>query len=258
MFLISGTTTVFWRRDPVEELRVVCACQRGRALTASRVAGFALLSIIVLTAMVSTPLGADFLDSASGALMFPGAQIEIVELEAGVHQPVLPTTHPFFDPETTTSSVRSAFFHGSIPYGSIILEEAERNGLRPELVAAVVKTESDFRPTLISHANALGLMQILPSTGRFMGGGDLFNPADNIRTGARYLRYLHQRFDGDETLFLAAYNAGEGNVLRYQGVPPFEETQNYVRKVAHSHDRYETLIRRSVNRWNRVALRLKL
>lgn len=258
MFLISGTLSLFWRRDPLEEMRIVCRCQKHRVRKAARNAAITSASLLGVAALISTSIGADLVGSASTAILYPGAQIEIVELDAGLHEPSEPGFHPFFDTASTAKSVRQSFFSTRIPYGDIILEEAERNGLRPELVAAVVKTESDFRPRLVSHANALGLMQILPSTGRFMGGSDMFDPNDNIRTGARYLRYLHERFDGDETLFLAAYNAGEGNVLRYGGVPPFEETQNYVVKVARSHDGYEALINRSVHRWNRLALRLRL
>jgi soluble lytic murein transglycosylase-like protein len=128
-------------------------------------------------------------------------------------------------------TIKEQFFRIHVPYGSIIYREARRNNLPPELVAAVVEAESDFRPGLISHKNAQGLMQIIPSTGEFMGARDLFNPAENIATGTKYLRYLHNRFNGDVRMVLAAYNAGEGNVEKFGGIPPFPETINYLRKV---------------------------
>ena len=139
-------------------------------------------------------------------------------------------------------AVKEQFFRTHIPYGAIIYREAKRHNVPPELVAAVVEAESDFRPGLISHKNAQGLMQILPSTGRYLGAHDLFDPHVNIATGTRYLRYLLNRF-GDQRLALAAYNAGEGNIAKFGGVPPFAETQNYLRKVSSRASHYRQRVR---------------
>lgn len=130
-----------------------------------------------------------------------------------------------------TEKVREDFFHKEVPFGSTIYREAKKNNLRPELVAAVVQAESRFKPTARSGAGAIGLMQLVPRTGRWMGARDLTNPQQNIAAGAKYLKYLTERFDGDETQIIAAYNAGEGNVKRFGGVPPFRETRSYVDKV---------------------------
>jgi len=130
-----------------------------------------------------------------------------------------------------SDAVRKDFFHSEVPFGSIIYSEAKKNNIRPELVAAVVQAESKFKPTARSGAGAIGLMQLVPRTGRWMGARDLTNPAQNISAGAKYLRYLSDRFDGNETKMIAAYNAGEGNVKRFGGVPPFKETRNYVTRV---------------------------
>lgn len=130
-----------------------------------------------------------------------------------------------------TEKVREDFFHKEVPFGSIIYREAKKNDLRPELVAAVVQAESRFRPTARSGKGAVGLMQLVPRTGRWMGARDLNNPAQNISAGTKYLKYLSERFDGNETKVIAAYNAGEGNVKRFGGVPPFRETRNYIAKV---------------------------
>jgi hypothetical protein len=130
-----------------------------------------------------------------------------------------------------TEKVREDFFKKEVPFGSIIYKEAKKNNVRPELVAAVVQAESRFKPTARSGAGAVGLMQLVPRTGRWMGAKDLTNPQQNVAAGAKYLKYLSERFDGNETKIIAAYNAGEGNVKRFGGVPPFRETRNYVKKV---------------------------
>jgi len=141
----------------------------------------------------------------------------------------------------TFDVMKEEFFRTEVQYGSIIYREARRNNLSPELVAAVVEAESDFRPRLISHKNAQGLMQIIPETGRLMGADDLFDPEENIAAGTKYLRYLLDRF-GDQRTALAAYNAGEGNVERFGGMPPFDETQTYVQRVTSRTTRYRQTI----------------
>jgi soluble lytic murein transglycosylase-like protein len=145
----------------------------------------------------------------------------------------------------TLEVARDQFFRTQVPFGSIIYREALRNNLSPELVAAIVEAESDFRVRLVSHKNAQGLMQVIPSTGRLMGADDLFNPAENIAAGTKYLRYLFDRFGGDQRLVLAAYNAGEGNVEKFGGVPPFPETINYLRRVNARVHQYRLRVRGS-------------
>ena len=130
-----------------------------------------------------------------------------------------------------TDQVREDFFKKEVPFGAVIYQEAKKNNIRPELIAAVVQAESRFKPTARSGAGAIGLMQLVPRTGRWMGAKDLTNPAQNIAAGAKYLKYLNERFDGNETKVIAAYNAGEGNVKRFGGVPPFKETRKYLVKV---------------------------
>lgn len=132
---------------------------------------------------------------------------------------------------STAETVKEHFFKTQVPFGSIIYDEAKKNDIAPELVAAVVHTESKFVPTARSHAGAVGLMQLVPKTGRWMGARDLTNPAQNIAAGTKYLRYLSDRFDGDQQKVIAAFNAGEGNVRRFGGVPPFRETRNYISRV---------------------------
>ena len=150
----------------------------------------------------------------------------------------------------TLDIAKEQFFGGEVPFGSIIYREAVRNNLSPELVAAVVEAESDFRPRLVSNKNAQGLMQIVPETGRLLGCDNPFNPSENIAAGTKYLRYLMDRF-GDQKMALAAYNAGEGNVERFGGVPPFPETIHYLQRVSYGtrayrqrvHNRYVASVR---------------
>jgi len=123
------------------------------------------------------------------------------------------------------------FFKTQVPFGSLIYSEAKRNNLPPELVAAVAHTESKFQPTARSGAGAIGLMQLVPKTGRWLGASNLTDPVQNIMAGAKYLRYLTDRFNGDQQKAIAAYNAGEGAVRRFGGVPPYRETRNYVQRV---------------------------
>jgi soluble lytic murein transglycosylase-like protein len=132
---------------------------------------------------------------------------------------------------TTAEAVREHFFQTQVPFGSIIYREALKNDLPPELVAAIVQSESRYVPTARSQVGAIGLMQLIPQTGRWMGARDLTNPGQNIAAGAKYLRYLNDRFQGDEQKTIAAFNAGEGNVRRFGGVPPFRETRNYLARV---------------------------
>jgi transglycosylase-like protein with SLT domain len=131
----------------------------------------------------------------------------------------------------TAEAAKEQFFRTQVPFGSIIYSEAKKQNLSPELVAAVVHTESKFRPNARSVAGAMGLMQLVPKTGRWMGASNLMNPAENIMAGTKYLKYLNDRFDGDTQKMIAAYNAGEGAVRRFGGVPPYRETRNYVQRV---------------------------
>jgi hypothetical protein len=113
---------------------------------------------------------------------------------------------------------------------------AQRHGLDPELVMAVVSVESGFQPRALSRKGAQGLMQLMPPTARELGVRNAFDPAQNLDGGARYLSALIARYGGDLTKALAAYNAGQGAVDRHRGVPPYRETRDYVRRVLQKRD----------------------
>ena len=117
-------------------------------------------------------------------------------------------------------------------FESLVIEHAARQSLRPELVRAVIQVESGFNPDAVSAKGAIGLMQLMPATARSLGVRNAFDPAENIRGGTTYLRRLLDRYDGNEELALAAYNAGPGAVDRYgRQIPAYRETRDYVRKV---------------------------
>lgn len=116
-------------------------------------------------------------------------------------------------------------------YAAEIHENAKRFGVTPKLVVAVIKAESDFNPRAVSRTGARGLMQLMPDTAAKLNVTDSFNPRENIRGGTQHLAYLLDRYHGDVKLAVAAYNAGEGAVDKYRGVPPYDETVQYVRAV---------------------------
>jgi soluble lytic murein transglycosylase-like protein len=116
-------------------------------------------------------------------------------------------------------------------FDEAIEEHASAQGVSPELVRAVIQVESGFNSKAVSPKGAMGLMQLMPATARELGVINPFHPGENIRGGVAYLRQLLDRYDSNVELALAAYNAGPGSVARYNAVPPYRETQAYVKKV---------------------------
>lgn len=117
------------------------------------------------------------------------------------------------------------------PYAREIGQVAARYGIPEQLIAAMIRIESGFNPRAVSRRGARGLMQLMPETASILGVRDLFDPRENIEAGVRHLRGLMERFGSDLPLVLAAYNAGEQAVLAYRGVPPYQETRDYVTRV---------------------------
>jgi hypothetical protein len=135
-------------------------------------------------------------------------------------------TRPAPSPAANPSPIKN------IPaYSDIINSACGRHGIDPALVHAVVKVESDFNPYALSRKGAMGLMQLMPQTAVEMNVRDSFNPHENIDGGVKYLRYLIDRYEGNLSLALAAYNSGETSVKKWGTIPPFPETQNYVRRI---------------------------
>jgi soluble lytic murein transglycosylase len=123
-------------------------------------------------------------------------------------------------------------------YRSIIRRCANSYRLEEALVKAVIKVESDYQPHIVSKKGAQGLMQLIPETAKSLKVNNPFDPSENIRGGSEYLRRMLDLFNNDLELALAAYNAGPSTVQRYGGIPPYDETRNYVKKVKHYLDYY--------------------
>jgi soluble lytic murein transglycosylase-like protein len=241
------------KRVTRSNFRIICDCQRHRRPRSLSERARKIVSRAAAI-VVSVPLALVVLDPPTVAMDLDLAKADQLlrrtTLQQTAPEPEAARTLPVF----TTDAIRSTFleparepltldifkeryFRQHVPYGAIIYREARRHDLAPELVAAMVHTESDFRSTLVSHKSAQGLMQIVPETARLLGIRNPFDPEENIAAGTRYYRYLLNRFD-DQNIALAAYNAGEGNVERFGGIPPFSETQSYVTKVNRRAQRY--------------------
>ena len=230
--------------------RIICDCQRHKRSPNTLWRRSLRVASRAAAVLVSIPIAFAAMEIPSDTLNFNvvGVKPALRPAQNVTHSQTLPmfTTRAvreqFLEPNPTARSLtvdmfKEAWFREHVPYGAIIFREALRNDLPPELVAAMVHTESDFRSTLVSQKRAQGLMQIVPDTARLLGIRDPFDPEQNIAAGTKYFRYLLNRFES-ETMALAAYNAGEGNVERFGGIPPFPETQKYIVKVNRRTDRY--------------------
>ncbi len=131
-------------------------------------------------------------------------------------------------------------FYSTSQYDQIITKAAKRHGVLFSLIKSVIAVESGFNPRAVSKKGAKGLMQIMPENYRALAIRNPFDPYQNIMGGARYLKRMIKRYDGKLKLVLAAYNAGPEAVDRYRGVPPFRETQEYVRRVFHALRMYQS------------------
>lgn len=204
-----------------------------------------LATLAVLFALVTAgPAAAEIVVLTSGRTMsvkahrFDGDSIVLtlrnggeVTCDKSIIKQVLPdeVPHPEPEPAQTAPSLPTEALK-STPYGEIIAAVSEAHGVDPMLVKALIQVESNYKPRARSPKGAMGLMQLMPATAREYKVRNPFDPKSNIEAGIKHLKSLIERFDGVE-MALAAYNAGEGAVRKFKGIPPYRETRNYVSRI---------------------------
>jgi len=169
--------------------------------------------------------------SISAFRFFGNVRQALVTLRSSRSMAYQPYGSVLFDSAAAPSAQTPAYL------SAVIAAAAKEHGVDPRLVAAVASRESAWNPNAVSRTGACGLMQLMPDTARFLGITNIFDPHDNVFAGVRYLRTLLDTFHGDLDLTLAAYNAGPGAVQKYNGIPPYRETQAYVRNVRATYER---------------------
>jgi len=142
---------------------------------------------------------------------------------------ILPDEVPYPEPVPTADSAAGTSVMPEGPFRDLIAAAAERHGVSPRLLEAMILVESNFERRARSRRGAMGLMQLMPTTARQYAVANPYDPKSNIEAGARHMRTLLDRFE--VSLALAAYNAGEGAVRRFGGIPPYPETRDYVRRI---------------------------
>jgi soluble lytic murein transglycosylase-like protein len=152
-----------------------------------------------------------------------------VNIDKTLIDKIVPDEVPYPEPEAASSEGEQSRSLGTNPYGELIASMSEAHGVDPNLVRALIQVESNYRPTAKSARGAMGLMQLMPSTAREYNVRNPYDPKSNIAAGVKHLKSLIDRWGVE--LALAAYNAGEGAVKKFNGVPPYRETRNYVSRI---------------------------
>jgi soluble lytic murein transglycosylase-like protein len=207
------------------------------ALSAPRVAA----AVLVLLGLGASSARAEIAVLANGQILkvtarrVDGDRV-FVTLKEGGEVGLAPADLRGFVPDEVVDEVLAPTFAGT-DVRALAIAAAQRHGLDPNLVLAVVAVESGFQPDAVSHKGAQGLMQLMPGTAKDLGVTDAMDPAQNLDGGTRYLRMLIAKYNGDVGRALAAYNAGPEAVKRHGGVPPYRETHHYIDRVL---KRYES------------------
>ena len=194
--------------------------------------------IVFLTSGKSVSVKSHRIDGESIILTLRGGGE--VTCDKSLIEKILPDEVPHPEPKAEEPAVKDAADQAATvdpsvlsqtPYGEIISAMSEAHGVDPMLVRALIQVESNYRPRAKSHKGAMGLMQLMPATAREHKVGNPYDPKANIAAGVKHLKGLIDRFDGALDMALAAYNAGEGAVKKFGGIPPYRETRNYVSRI---------------------------
>jgi hypothetical protein len=211
------------------------SCTRWETLDVNRITQFGLwlCGAIALVAVFATSARADYVVLQTGQRIHVtgyervGDMLRLTMAGGTLEIPVEALLR--IDPEDTFAPVKVKLL--DVPYADFIAASAREHGVAQELVASVIAVESNFNPNAVSWRSACGLMQLMPETAARMGVTRIFDPQQNIEGGTRYLKELLVRYKGDLARTLAAYNAGPDRVEQYRSIPPYRETQDYVRRV---------------------------
>jgi hypothetical protein len=179
----------------------------------------------------------DNFDTQSGVIIREKEPVQIKSKVRRTSKATLKIEEPVLTPlkvhESTDGLTLNGFSTGNLTIDSYIEESSRKNGVDPALIYAVMHQESSFKQKALSPKGARGLMQLMPFTAARFGVRNIYDPKENIEGGTRYIRFLLNKFDGDISLALAGYNAGEGAVMKYgRRIPPYRETQDYVRRIS--------------------------
>ena len=150
-------------------------------------------------------------------------------------------------PASVKPKLSASIIKAARRFSPIIFQAASRHQVDASLIKAVIMAESRYNPLAISKMGAKGLMQLMPGTAKALGVKDAFNPEHNVNGGVKYLKQLLEKFDGNVTLALAAYNAGSKHVRDYKGVPPFKATRHYIKKVFKYYQYFKKNLAREIN-----------
>jgi hypothetical protein len=225
----------------LQPLRYRDAIRPGVIATTSRnrLAGALLVAVTLLAALAAPPASADYALLKSGVRLHisgyepsgdpVGSKVRLVVEGGTIEVPAAELIG--IEPEDQFPGPPAAAMPGPGPFAQLIRDAAKKHGVDEKLIQHVILVESNYNPRAVSRRQAQGLMQLLPQTAAKYSVANVFDPAQNIDAGTHYLKDLLARFKGNLKLALAAYNAGPELVERYGGVPPYPETQGYVRKI---------------------------